>query len=391
MKYYKIITISLLLIISLVIGYYLLVNQKDYYIEGYQAFSRSQIQDMSLCIPNSTIAIDPSCTRVGYYDTSGTISYNFFSNLPNNFYIDVCNILQPVPFGYKKTEDNKGYFAVDKTTRISQYAQSDSQNIENIISSPSLCYKSDYDYNMINPKVCYDVSYLSLNKIDNKPEMIFGRIRIPDGYYINNGIVNKVPQGYLYENPNDKTKIKMTSIFSEQISKTKYDTNNYSVQYHTEPSGNMTDSSTAGPGKMWILDNSKNLVSVPYSDVSNNTLYYEPGSFRFSSSNYVPNYEETVYLSKLTNISTVSPINNTAAMGGGFCDFYKNNPDELEKMCNDQSGNTCASTSCCVLLGGQKCVYGNESGPKFKSNYSNFLVKNPEFYYYQGKCYGNCK
>jgi len=387
MKYYKIITISLLLIISLVIGYYLLVDNKDNYIEGYQAFSRSQIQDMSLCIPkNNKSGIDPSCTYVGYYDTSGTIKYGNFSNLPNNFYIDESQILQPVPFGNIITSDRKGYVAVDKTSQYSQNVQ----NAENII-NPNICDPKSTEYDQTTPKVCYDASYIISFDSSNNPKKLYNKIKIPDGYYINNGIVNKIPNGYIFENPNDKTKIKMTSIFSEQVSKTKYDTNNYSVQYHTEPSGNMTDSSTAGPGKMWILDKSKNLVSVPYSDVSNNTLYYEPGSFRFSSSNYVPNYEETVYLSKLTNISTVSPINNTAAMGGGFCDYYKNNPDKLEQMCNDQSGNTCASTSCCVLLGGQKCVYGNQNGPKFKSNYSNFLITNPEFYYYQGKCYGNCK
>jgi hypothetical protein len=65
-------------------------------------------------------------------------------------------------------------------------------------------------------------------------------------------------------------------------------------------------------------------------------------------------------------------------------------PHELEQKCNSLDKNTCASTSCCALLGGQKCVYGNETGPFFKVNYSNFLIKNPEFYYYQGKCYGNC-
>jgi len=43
-----------------------------------------------------------------------------------------------------------------------------------------------------------------------------------------------------------------------------------------------------------------------------------------------------------------------------------------------------------VLLGGQKCVAGNENGPTMKANYSDFLVLNKDFYYYQGKCYGNC-
>ena len=382
MKYYTIITISLLVIISLVIGYFLLVNNGNE-IEGYQAFSTSQVEDMGRCDPMSN---DQSCLYAKYYNETGDLNYGFFKNIPSNFYIDASLILQPVPFGNIVKPNKRGYTAIEKDAKY--YSSSQSLYTKENIINPRVCKKTEIEY--VNPTICYDVNYLTMGTNGNTITLK-NRILMPDGYYVNNGFVNKIPDGYVYADQYDKSRIKMTDVFSKQVSKTKFDTNNYDVEYHTEPSGNMTDSSTAGPGKMWILDKSKNLVSVPYSDVSNNTLYYEPGSFRFSSSNYVPNYEETVYLSKLTNISTVSPIKDSAAMGTGFCDYYKNNPDELERICNDQSGNTCASTKCCVLLGGQKCVYGNESGPKFKSNYSNFLVTNPEFYYYQGKCYGNCK
>lgn len=380
MKYYTIIIIFLL-IISLVIGYYILNYNNN--IEGYKGFTNSQVENMGPCDPNTN---DNSCLFARYYNDTGDLNYGYFKNIPSNFYIDASLILQPVPFGYGVTSDKRGYVAIE--TDIQQYTDSQSSYTEENIINPRVCKEGEIEYN--NPTICYDISYLTSDN-NGKFKILKNRILIPDGYYVKNGFINKIPYGYVYADLKDKTKIKMSSNFSQEVSNTKYDTNNYSVQYHTEPSGNMTDSSTAGPGKMWILDKSNNLVSVPYSDVSNNTLYYEPGSFRFSSSNYVPNYEETVYLSKLTNISTVSPIKDSAAMGTGFCDYYKNNPDKLEQMCNDQSGNTCASTSCCVLLGGQKCVYGNENGPKFKSNYSNFLVTNPEFYYYQGKCYGNCK
>ena len=371
MKYYIIIGISLLILLSLAIGYYFFLNN----IEGYQAFSKSQIEDMSNC----TI-VDSSCTNIKYYDTSGNIKEGNFRYLPNNFYIDTNNILQPVPFGYQLTTDRRGYYPINENLN---YSASQTFVQENAI-NPSICSENEN----ID---CYDTSYVHINTNGN-PEILKSRIKIPNGYYINNGIVNKIPDGYTFvSNDTTKTKIQMTSAFSQQLSKTKYDTNNYNVEYHVEPTNNMTDPNSAGPGKMWILDKSNNLVAIPFSDVSNSPLYYEPGSFRFTSSNYVPNFEETVYLSKLTNISTLSPILNTSAMGGGFCDYYKDRPDELEQKCNDLSSNTCASTSCCVLLGGQKCVYGNENGPKFKSNYSNFLVTNPEFYYYQGKCYGKCQ
>ena len=388
MKYFTIIGILLLIIVfSLAIDYYFTLNNIDF-IEGYQAFSRSQVEDMSRCIPTSYSTTDPSCTYVKYYEASGIIMDGYFSNLPNNFYLDNSNILQPVPFGNILTPDRRGYIPIDKTY---QYSVSQTKYQENAL-NPSICNTSDYDYNSTSPKTCYDVSYIHID-VNGKPEVLKNNIRIPNSYYINNGTVNKIPYGYEYVNPNDKTSIKMSTTYSMDVSNTKYNGSTFNdVQYHTDPTTTTnTDDSSAGPGKMWILDSSKNLVAVPYSDAATKTLYYEPGSYRFGSSNYVPNYEETVYLSKLTNISTVTPVLNTSAMGGGFCDYYKNNPDKLEEMCNDLSGNTCGSTSCCVLLGGEKCVHGNENGPKFKSNYSNFLIKNPEFYYYQGKCYGNCQ
>ena len=32
-----------------------------------------------------------------------------------------------------------------------------------------------------------------------------------------------------------------------------------------------------------------------------------------------------------------------------------------------------------------------ENGPTNPANYSDHTLKNKDFYYYQGKCYGNCK
>jgi hypothetical protein len=48
------------------------------------------------------------------------------------------------------------------------------------------------------------------------------------------------------------------------------------------------------------------------------------------------------------------------------------------------------TTSCCVLLGSSKCVSGNENGPIMKANYSDVFIPNREYYYYNGRCFGNC-
>ena len=63
----------------------------------------------------------------------------------------------------------------------------------------------------------------------------------------------------------------------------------------------------------------------------------------------------------------------------------------MEEICQNTDIHDCASKSCCVLLGGSKCVKGNATGPTNMSNYGDIFLKNKDFYYYKNKCYGNCK
>ena len=165
------------------------------------------------------------------------------------------------------------------------------------------------------------------------------------------------------------------------------------IQYKTTTDGsynNYQEKDDTKQAKTWILDKDGNKISVPWSSVKGDITYYEPGTYPYGPSNYVPNYEDSVYLSRTTGMSTVAPVYNTASMMGGFCTQYKDKPDQLEQVCNATDLDKCGSTACCVLLGGSKCVAGDEKGPTMKVNYSDILVRNKDVYYYQGKCYGNC-
>ena len=139
-----------------------------------------------------------------------------------------------------------------------------------------------------------------------------------------------------------------------------------------------------------VVGKTQYIKQLELSDKLGAVTYNEPGYFRFGPSNYVPNYEDSVYLSRLTGLSYTTPVVDTGSQLSGFCAFNKSNPGQIETECNKMDKNTCASTSCCVLLGGSKCVSGNESGPTMKSNFGDIYIKNKDHYYYQGKCYGNC-
>jgi len=366
----------IIIIISLAIELY------SYYqdIEGFiDSLDNMQLTDMSSCSKDTS-----GCKFMQYYDINGGLKNGYYLNLPVNFYLDSSNILQSVPYG---NEVNKGGYGYSPTTRASYYMQQ--THLENnAIENPITCDLSNSTiYYPNTPSVCADISYIVIK--NGSPQVLKGQIIIPDGYYNNSGIITAIPYGYI-ANP-EKTQISINMDYSNKTSSTDSNTNNLDITYHTDISsgGTYVDSITAGAGQTWVLDKSGNLITVPYNDISGTTLYYEPGSFRFGPSNYVPNYEDSVYLSKLTNRSTVSEIYDTTKSGSGFCSEYMN-PNDLEQKCNSLDKGSCGSTSCCVLLGGQKCVHGSESGPFFKANYSNFLIKSPEFYYYQGKCYGNC-
>jgi hypothetical protein len=104
---------------------------------------------------------------------------------------------------------------------------------------------------------------------------------------------------------------------------------------------------------------------------------------------FVPTYDQ-LYKSSTTNMSQVGVVPIAPYISGGFCQRLANQPLELEQRCNELKQDVCATTNCCVLLGGTKCVAGNAQGPINQANYSDFLLKNRDQYYYQGKCYGNC-
>jgi len=235
--------------------------------------------------------------------------------------------------------------------------------------------------------------------LDNVNEQtINSALPIPYGYYIissdsvaKTNTITRIPYGYI----------------SSDGGKT-IETNSRSTAYAKEYNENATDlplspDSVANADVTQISKNMRyDINNIPdYHDdyqgdpaelqlIKGNTTYYEPGSYLFGPSSYVPNYEDSVYLSSTTGQSTVTPVYNIAAMAVGFCAQNQHDKTAIEQNCNALDANTCASTSCCVLLGGQKCVAGGANGPNLKTNYSDILVQNKDSYYYQGKCYGNC-
>jgi len=211
-----------------------------------------------------------------------------------------------------------------------------------------------------------------------------------------------------------------TSLNSNYDSRLNYDSNKYDVVYHDS----ISDLSAQGGlgatnlNTYHVLDSSGNKVDVPYYGNKNPTfpIYNQPRSFVYGSQtyipsyadsiylsntpgkissykkeSYVPNYEDTVYSSKTTREQSTRKLSPDYSSEGGFCKENNHSIIELEEKCSQLSREQCSDSPCCVLLGGSKCVAGNENGRYKIDNYTVPYTRDTNYYYYyQGNCYGNC-
>ncbi len=205
-----------------------------------------------------------------------------------------------------------------------------------------------------------------------------------------NGIKMEGTNGIGYSENKDLILSKLDPKYKQNA--VRFDANDLDVQYHDNADDILKQNDVfenASYGAITVRDKDGNLIVLPRNNLQGDITYLTPGSFKYQSTNYVPNYEDSVFLSRATYVHTYSGYEPTDVKKG-FCESYKGDQEKLEALCNDLPPDACASSSCCVLLGGAKCVSGKATGPINRSHYGDLLLRNKDFYYYKGKCYGNC-
>jgi len=81
----------------------------------------------------------------------------------------------------------------------------------------------------------------------------------------------------------------------------KYDSNNYDITYHTDPTKDSTTSeNNLEFGYVWIQDKNGKLSAYKPDDIQHSTLYYPFGSKEPNPTPFIPTYEESVVLSKFS-------------------------------------------------------------------------------------------
>ena len=135
-----------------------------------------------------------------------------------------------------------------------------------------------------------------------------------------------------------------------------------------------------------------------YGKINGDLTFYAPGTFMYGSDNYVPSYAASVLLSPMLGVN--APLKPLVGEGQGGSLTSKSSvcsPGsgasvlEKESYCQKLSPMDAAGRECCVVLGGEIPMAGNDQGPYNRAIYTNPIVSGAKDYYlYLGKCYGNC-
>ena len=139
-------------------------------------------------------------------------------------------------------------------------------------------------------------------------------------------------------------------------------------------------------------------VDDSYGKINGDLTFYAPGTFMYGSDNYVPSYAASVLLSPMIGVN--APLKPLVGEGQGGTLVSKSSvcsPGsgasvlEKESYCQKLSSMEAAEKECCVVLGGDVPMAGNDQGPFNRAIYTNPVISGAKDYYiYLGKCYGNC-
>jgi hypothetical protein len=353
-----------------------------------------------------SIERDPSTNLIkrGYYKTSS----NTMAVIPYGYVIDPADETKVIPKSQSATQSTMSEGDKWASTDIlpDDYYIRSADGTMGVLPSGMMPDVSSIDVNTstVPPKLVIEYKPGYVNK-DTYYNTVFTPLRpiglpLPKGiYYFDSGKTQvaflpygKIPNTTLgYGYVKDPNLISPTGEFEADTRQYGDISNNYDITFHADAKTimEMDETTDLSFGQVRVIDQCGNVVILPSAPVQSPLTYYQPGSFPFGASTYIPKYEDSVYLSRLTQLATTAPY-VSSNVPKGACDLNKDFPNKQEEYCRTLDKGTCASTSCCVLMGGEKCVAGNETGPLYKANYGDFLMRNKDKYFFNGKCYGNC-
>lgn len=234
--------------------------------------------------PTSTITTNSNCSR---YDMSMAILPPNMS--PNLVRIDVSGNPARILYYYEP-----GYISE------TQYYENKYEILNKPSSLPKELYYTDISQNF--------VSFLKYGQIQDVSNG-FGAIRNPS--------LDLYNEKFNYENTGYKDIKNDTSIqFHDDIETIQKQNDIYDLNF----------------GEVRVKDQNGNIVILPRVESQNSVTYYQPGEFPFGASTYVPNYEDSVYLSRVGNRTPFGEVK--LANCNGVCNAYNEFKYKMDNYCN---------------------------------------------------------
>jgi hypothetical protein len=134
----------------------------------------------------------------------------------------------------------------------------------------------------------------------------------------------------------DPNKNMSTTDFNYTTSNYRDISSNFDVEFHDNAASIIEKNKMydLGYDQIRVKDQNGNIVILPKTNSQGSITYYSPGEFTFGASKYVPNYEDSVYLS---SIGYRTKFGNTNAKSSGcdsMCQAFKEFKLKIEQTCN---------------------------------------------------------
>jgi hypothetical protein len=191
-------------------------------------------------------------------------------------------------------------------------------------------------------RINYDVGYVSSSVYYAKKINIDNNnipYALPAGVYftkVDKTQVAFLPYGQIADAANGYGMIPNPNLNSNANAQQYRDiSNNYNVQFHetAEDLQKKAGDKDINYGEVRVRDQGGNLVILPYVPTQNTATYFKPGEFPFGSSNYVPNYADSIYLSSVSKQYTNAPYAN-GSKPVEACKAYKELKAQMERYCS---------------------------------------------------------
>jgi hypothetical protein len=260
------------------------------------------------------LEIDPKTQKIvkGYYQ----VDEKNMAMIPYGFGIDPndqkkiipitkvgISILTPrynPPLPKEGEQLTKGFYFISDSS-LAMLPPNMSPNIESIDFSgnpPKLLIK--YGVGYVSDTQYYKNIYRPINTPEKIPKEV---------YYLDPAKtqVSFLQYGEIQDMSNGYGKIVNAGLnmkdFNYINSKYKDISGNYNIMFHNdvEEIKKQNDMYDLSFGEVRVKDQNGNILILPRVESQERITYYQPGEFRFGASTYIPNYEDSVYLSRVTN------------------------------------------------------------------------------------------